>query len=627
MRFSPSSPVPAPYDSDAFLAAIVNSSADAILTKDLKGVITSWNASAGRIFGYTAEEAIGQPVTLLFPRDRYDEEPTILARIQRGEEVGHYETVRRRKDGTLINISLTVSPIRNATGVVIGASKIAREITKQKQEQERFRVTLSSIADAVVSTDAAGVITFMNPVAEGLIGWAKETALGLHIDEVVVLRDEHSRQRVASALPEALPTSRTISSNHQTLLIAKTGEEIAVEKNVAPIQATDRQASGAVLVLRDVRAARAAEIAAARLAAIINGSDDAIVSKNLNGIVTSWNPGAERVFGYTEREMIGHPIVKLLPPDRLNEEQDILARLQRGERVDHFQTIRRRKDGKLIHVSLTISPIRDKKGVVIGASKIARDITILREAHQTLESHARELEMKVRERTKKLEETVAELESFSYSLSHDMRAPLRAIHSFTEIALEDHGDHLGEGKEHLLRVISAAARMDRLILDVLSFTRVSRSDITVGRLDVEHLVKDIIAERPELQRGQAEVIVDGPLLSVVGHDASLTQCLTNLMDNAVKFKREGVRAEVHISTELAGDDVRICVTDNGIGIEPEAQQRLFSLFQRLPNAEKYDGTGIGLAIVRKAAERMNGSAGVRSLVGQGSTFWIQLPKA
>jgi signal transduction histidine kinase len=222
---------------------------------------------------------------------------------------------------------------------------------------------------------------------------------------------------------------------------------------------------------------------------------------------------------------------------------------------------------------------------------------------------------------------VAELEAFSYSLSHDMRAPLRAIQSFSEIVLADYGDKIPEVTDYLRKVISAANRMDRLIQDVLNFARLSRSEIRVTALDVDKLVSDIIAERPELHPPHAVVTVASPLLPVLGHDASLTQCLTNLLGNAVKFVAPGVSPRIHIFTRAAGAHTRICVRDNGIGISPEGQSRLFGIFQRLHSDERFEGTGVGLAIVRKAAERMNGTVGIESAEGQGSTFWVQLPRA
>lgn len=342
--------------------------------------------------------------------------------------------------------------------------------------------------------------------------------------------------------------------------------------------------------------------------------------------MTSWNPGAERIFGYTAKEMVGQSITKVIPPDRLNEEPQILARLQRGDRVDHFETVRRRKDGQMIHVSLTISPIRDKEGGIIGASKIARDITELKRTREQLAADATELENKVRERTARLQETVAELQAFSYSLSHDMRAPLRSMQSFTEIFIEEHGHKVADGLPYLRKVISAANRMDRLIRDVLSFARISRSEIDISPVTLDELVRDMIRERPELHAPGITIQIDHPLAAVMGHDASLTQVLANLLGNAVKFVPPGTQPKVRVFTEQHGGRVRVCVQDNGIGMEPEGQKRIFALFERLNPVHAYQGTGIGLAIVRRATERMHGKVGVESAPGLGSTFWIELAK-
>jgi len=242
------------------LGAIVASSDDAIVSKKLDGVITSWNPAATRIFGFTPEEAIGRSITIIIPPDLRHEEATILSRLRRGERIEHFETVRMTKAGRKLNVSLTISPVRDSEGHIIGASKIARDITGRKQAEQ----------------------------------------------------------------------SRNL------------------------------------------------------LAAIVDSSDDAIVSKTLDGIITSWNKSAERIFGYTVEEAIGQHITLLIPPERHSEESDILARLRRGERIDHFQTVRRRKDGTLIDVSLTISPVRDSSGRVIGASKVARDITEQKRAEKEL---------------------------------------------------------------------------------------------------------------------------------------------------------------------------------------------------------------------------------------------------
>jgi len=276
----------------SLLAAIVESADDAIVSKDLGGIIKSWNSSAERMFGYTVEEAIGQHITIIIPPERRAEEAKIIDQLRRGQRIDHFETVRMRKDGTKLEVSLTISPVLDEDGEVIGASKVARDISERRQQVRGNRL----------------------------------------------------------------------------------------------------------------------------LAAVVESSDDAIISKDLQGVITSWNSGAHRMFGYTDEEAIGKNITMILPPDRRDEETKILEQLRQGKRVEHFETVRMRKDGSTFDVSLAISPVLDEQGRVVGASKVARDITerkrvdrALRESEEQLRLLAEGLETQVRVRTQELEERNAEV--------------------------------------------------------------------------------------------------------------------------------------------------------------------------------------------------------------------------
>jgi PAS domain S-box-containing protein len=251
----------------------------------------------------------------------------------------------------------------------------------------------------------------------------------------------------------------------------------------------------------------------------------------------------------------------------------------------------------------------------------------LAEAKRQLEEHTKNLERAVAERTAKLRESIEELESFSYSLSHDMRAPLRAITSFSEILETRFAEQLGrEGKDLLDRVISSAVRLDRLIRDVLAYSRVTLAPIEREPLEPEKLIRQIIQEHPSFQEPNAEIQIRTPLLAILGHEASLTQCIYNLLCNAVKFVPKGTRPQIQIWTEPLENYVRLWIEDNGIGIPAEAKDRMFLMFQRFHRSADYEGTGIGLAIVRKAVERMGGKVGVESEPGRGSRFWLLLPR-
>ncbi len=259
---------------------------------------------------------------------------------------------------------------------------LARERAEDslRQHSEWLHVTLSSIGDAVISTDTEGRVTFMNGVAELLTGWPLGEALGQPLSDVFQIVNEYTRQPVENPALRALREGRIVELANHTILIARDGTEHPVDDSAAPMRNKSDVSVGAVLVFRDVTEAKRAEKGLAELAAIVESSEDAIVSKTLDGIIRSWNTGAQRLFGYTPQEAIGQSITLVIPHDRRSEEQVIIDRLRRGERIEHFETVRVTKDGRLINISLTVSPLRDSTGQVVGASKIARDITAKKQA-------------------------------------------------------------------------------------------------------------------------------------------------------------------------------------------------------------------------------------------------------
>lgn len=248
---------------------------------------------------------------------------------------------------------------------------------------------------------------------------------------------------------------------------------------------------------------------------------------------------------------------------------------------------------------------------------------LLRERDEWLVS----LEKKVEERTAKLQELNAELEVFSYSVSHDLRAPLRSLETYARILHDDYGDHLPEeGRHFALRIMKNAEKMDRLMLDVLTMSRVSRSELTLVPIDLDEVVQDVIDQYPDLATAHRLFKTEGPLGKVMADRSSLIQCFSNLLQNALKFVPKERTPEIRIHSQATGDTLRVSVRDNGIGIDPKAHERIFGMFERASPAD-VAGTGIGLAIVKKAVARMGGAVGVESAPGAGACFWIELPCA
>lgn len=373
-------------------------------------------------------------------------------------------------------------------------------------------------------------------------------------------------------------------------------------------------------VLERRRAERTARESQEQLRLFVEGAADyAMFLMDPERRITTWNHGAERILGFSEEEALGMSADEIFgPEDRATQvpQREIETAIREGAAPDERWHVR--KDGTRFWASGHMVALRDESGVR-GFAKIMRDLTGMKLTEE-------ELERRVRQRTLELKEAVQELESFSYSVAHDLRSPLRSIQSFTQFTIEEAGPKLStEERGYLERVQHSAARLDRLISDLLAYSRVSKTRVELEPVNLCRLVGAIVREHDEFQFPRAEVQIEGALGTVIANEAYLTQSITNLLGNAVKFVPEGRTPVVRIWTMRAGPALRLFVRDNGIGIAPEHQARIFDMFERLHRHGTYDGTGVGLAIVRRAVQRMNGSVGVESKLGEGTTFWIELP--
>lgn len=516
-------------------------------------------------------------------------------------------------------------------------AQLLEEIAERKRAEEALRASelsyrrlFEAAKDGILILDAdTGRITDVNPFLIKLLGFSHSEMIGKTVGELSPFKDIESNQ----VMLERLQKDGYVRYENLPLE-TKDGRHAEVEFVSNVYQAGERKMIQCNI--RDITERKQAKIGLIRLAAIIEHSNDAIIGKTPKGIITDWNKAAERMFGFTADEMIGVPLLRLIPPDRLDEEKQILTKIGRGEKVEHFETVRQTKDGRLIQVSVAISPIKDATGTVIGVSKVARDITErkrteqeLMAARDELRRHAQILEETVTERTAQLRDTIEELEAFSYSVSHDMRAPLRAMQSYAQFLVDEYGSKLDEqGVNYLQQIMRSANRLDRLIQDVLSYTRVLHSPLPLEPVDLDRLVRDIIETYPNGQPIKPEIEIKGRLPKVMGNEAILTQCVSNLLGNGVKFVSPGTTPHLEISAEAeVNSTVRVWFKDNGIGIAPENHARIFRLFERIHPTAEFEGTGIGLTIVRKAVDRMGAQLGFESQVGQGTQFWIQLKKA
>ena len=351
------------------------------------------------------------------------------------------------------------------------------------------------------------------------------------------------------------------------------------------------------------------------LAAIVDSSDDAIVGKTVDGLITSWNTGAERMYGYMADEVLGQPITILSPASRIDETKEILAKIRRGERVLHLETVRQRKDGTTLPVSVTVSPVRDEEGQLIGVSSIARDNT---EQHRSV--------AELRHRAEQLERVNRNLEAFSYSVAHDLRAPLRALGGFSSALLEDYGDALGEvGRGYAERIQAASEQMAELIDDLLNLSRVSGAELNAGAVDLGAEVASISEELKRQEPGRrVRFVIQHPVWARADRPLIRT-VLQNLLGNAWKFTSGRGEALIEFGT-IPVEDAGICcyVRDNGAGFDSAYADKLFKPFQRLHPKRDFPGTGVGLASVQRIVERHGGRTWAEGAVDRGSTFYFTL---
>ncbi|MDB6125198.1 MAG: putative two-component sensor histidine kinase protein [Pedosphaera sp.] len=351
-----------------------------------------------------------------------------------------------------------------------------------------------------------------------------------------------------------------------------------------------------------------------------------------DGTIKWANPAEFQLLGYTKEEYTGHHIAEFHADKAVIE--DILARLSRAEKLKNYEARLRCKDGSIKHV-LIDSSVLWNEGEFIHTQCFTRDVTEQKKAEAELhaaqiklQEHAKTLEQGIAERTAQLRETIAELEAFSYSISHDMRSPLRAMQGYATALLMDYGPKLdADAVTSLERIERASNRLDMLVRDVLAYSKIAKGKIELQAVDLWPLMEDIIHQHPEFESVKQCITVEQPMHTVMGHEACLYQCLTNLIGNALKFVAPGTVPDVRVRSELMGNKVRVWVSDNGVGIHPEHHDRIFQIFGRVYSEKRYEGTGIGLAIVKKAVMRMGGEIGFQSELDKGSAFWFILPVA
>lgn len=588
------------------LKAIVDSTVDPILSTDREGIIVTWNAAAERIFGYRADEVIGVSNLLLIPPTYHEEIRKLQYRVLSGERLDNLNSQMLRKGGGRVDIAATLSPIQGSDGSIIGLVKIARDLhTEHENEDARMRLVaiVDSSHDAIISIDLNGIVTTWNAAAERMFGYSSRDVVGHSIMSIVPPELQREQLEAMRRVLEGEPVD-----HFETQRLRIGNERIDVALTISPILNTAGEIIGASQIARDISERRRTDETRMRLAAIVESSDDAIISKDLDGIITSWNAGAKRLFGYEAEEIVGHSVMRLIPRERHAEEPMILARLRAGQRVEHYESKRRRKNGELIDVSLTISPIRDVTGKVIGASKIARDIT------ERKRSEAALIE----------KEKLAATGRMAAAIAHEVNNPLESIMNLAYLLTHDPG--LPEKASYyaglLLQEVERASEITRR---TLSFYR---NPNLPGEVDVAQLFDTILrGKRQRLsEKGitiRTEVEGEGKVWGLAGE---IGQVLSNLLENALDAVNRG--GHIILRTRDLNDvgNVLISVCDNGVGMSPETAERIFEPFYTTKSSR---GSGLGLWVTRGIVEKHNGTIRMRTSQSEehhGTIFSVILPR-
>ncbi len=602
---------------------------------DREGRFIRINNTELQWLGYDREQIIGKKFTdLLLP----ESVPIFQANFPKFKQQGWIDNLEFHlicQDGSSLPVCLSATALKDVSGNFIMSRSIIFNISERKQteaalktSQVRFAGIVEIAKDAIISVDANQRITLFNQGAEAIFGYTSEEILGQSLDRLLPERFVKPHRHYMSGFAHSDGKARRMGERSEIFGRRKDGSEFPAEASISRLNLGNETLFTAIL--RDISDYKQAEATLSQLAAIVESSEDAIISKSLDGTLTSWNASAQKLYGYTPGEVIGRSISLLLPADKLDEEAQFLERLQQGEHIQHYETVRRRKDGTLVDISLTVSPIKDATGKIIGASKIARDITQQR--------------------------AIAQMKSeFISIVSHELRTPLTAIRG--SLGLVAHGiyDKKPEKKQRMIEIAASQSdRLVRLVNDILDLQRLEsgKMKLVMQLCDAANLMQQSAdTMRSYAEQNQIQLVVHLLSAPVWASPDSIIQTLMNLLSNAIKFSASG--GKVWLSAQFVNPEeqgsqateeythdtipnpptlpstpyILFSVKDQGRGIPSDKLEIIFERFQQVDASDSREkgGTGLGLAICRKIIEQHEGKIWAESMVNEGSTFYFTLP--
>jgi PAS domain S-box-containing protein len=619
------------HATNGILMALVQSSPLAIIVRDCNGCVQTWSPAAERLYGWPAEAVIGCLPPYILSQHAADAAAPPEPLSESCSDAAEERHVRR--DGSFIDVSAWSGPLRDAHGQVIGSMHVYTDVSERKRAQAQITYQahlLNNVHDAVIATDADQRLTAWNRAAETMYGWRADEVLGRSAAEIVRPLPANDDD---SARPNGVKASGR--GSQEVVHHRRDGTPVHIGETVMTLRSADGAVTGYVSVIRDITERKLAEAALrdsqARLSAVINSAMDGIITADEDLNIVLFNAAAETMFGSPAAAVIGQPLIQFIPAGlamALRPHQRAFEASGAASRTTgpHSALTGRRANGEEFPFEASVS-----NTVANGHSFftiILRDITDRVRDEAEIRTLNASLERRVAERTAQLEAKNRELETFTYSVSHDLKAPLRGIDGFTRLLLDEHGQGLNlDGRNILGSIRRAVQHMNQLIDALLSYSRLEQQRVTAGPVDLLAVVDMVVDERmPELTQRGIHITIDVACAVVVADADGLAQAIRNLLDNAIKFTHLVPAPSIEIRGVEHGGLCRLSVRDNGIGFDMRFHDRIFGIFQRLHRAEDVPGTGIGLAIVQKAMRRMNGRVWAESTVGQGACFYLEIPR-